>query len=115
MKPEFEQIDRILKKVTRIIEERKQVDNLNKQIQQEKQDLALNLNEREEQLGQVQEQLRSLKVAHRMLETSKSVGLGEGILTGEDNISANIDNDELKIKIDHYIKEIDKCIATLNN
>lgn len=113
MKPDLEQVDRILTKVTQIIEDNKQTDRLNQQMQQEKRDLTIKLNEREKQLEEVEEKLRSLKIAHRMLETTNFPALVPD--SGDENISANMDNKELKIKIDDYIKEIDKCIATLNN
>ena len=105
MNSDLAQIDSIVQKVDRIISDKTHLEEMQKIIVEEKKELTLKLSESESKLEEIQEQLGSLMLAHKM--TSGSTGT-----TASDEKK---DITELKKKIDHYVNEIDKCITILNN
>lgn len=92
-----EKVDRVYKKVQQLAATHGQLKDDHKRLKSENAELLKLLKEQGEQLDEMQGKMKVLKLAQQV-----------GSFPDEEK-------NELKKKINEYIKEIDKCVALLNN
>ncbi len=90
-------ISSLEKKVIQLIEMHSQSQKENKSLKASNQQLLVDKENQENKITQLSEQLKTLKLAQSL------AGSGDQ------------DTRQVKVKINEYIKEIDKCLALLNN
>lgn len=90
----------LIKKARKLVEKQQASEETNRQLKQEIQSLKAALDEEKRKNDELQNQLKIVKLAR-------------SIQPGEPGKDVNVT--ELKRKINEYIREIDNCIAILNN
>ena len=88
-------IDNIEVKVTRLIDSYNKVCEDKLVLEKQKEDLTIQLTKQEEELLKLKDKIKLINI-------SKSVDVSEEVVR------------ESKLKINKYVREIDKCIALLN-
>ena len=88
-------IDNIEVKVTRLIDSYNKVCGDKLVLEKQKEDLTIQLTKKEEELLKLKDKIKLINI-------SKSVDVSEEVVR------------ESKLKINKYVREIDKCIALLN-
>lgn len=97
MDPYNEKLGQVYKKVQQLVAAHGQLKEDQKRLKAENAELLKLLKEQGEQLEDAESKMKVLKVAQQL-----------GSFPDEER-------NELKKKINEYIKEIDKCVALLNN
>ncbi len=92
-----EKLNQIQKKVQQLAAAHGQLKDDHKRLKGENEQLLKLLKEQGEQLDEVEGKMKILKVAQHL------------------GAAPDAERNELKKKINEYIKEIDKCVALLNN
>lgn len=92
-----EKLEQVFKKVQQLASAHAQLKDDHKRLKAENEELLKLLKEQGEQIDDMEGKMRVLKVAKQL------------------GSSPEEDRNELKKKINEYIKEIDKCVALLNN
>ena len=82
-------------KLDRLIDQHENIKKEKAQLQSENADLKAFVDNQQKQIAELENQLKMIKIA-------KQIDSGEG-------------NKEVKQKINEFIREIDNCIALLNN
>ena len=87
-------INGIVDKINRLLERYLKLQSINRDLEQENLELRSKVKEYEAKMHQFEDQLKTLKIAK--------------------GVDASDEKTELKLKINEYIREIDRCIAMLN-
>tara|TARA_B100000767_G_scaffold101667_1_gene97638 strand:- start:2239 stop:2520 length:282 start_codon:yes stop_codon:yes gene_type:complete len=88
-------IDSIERKVSRLLIEQKKIKNKNSNLQINNNALAKKLDEKDLEIT-------------KLLDKVKLMNISKSVLTTNDDVKAT------RLKINEYVREIDKCIALLN-
>lgn len=88
-------IESIESKVKRLVLLYKQIKQENSQLENENKSLQLELAKKEQQIVELEEKIKVIKITHLVS-------------------SSDEDKKRVKIKINEYVREIDRCIALLN-
>ncbi len=88
-------IDSIERKVSRLLIEQKKIKNKNSNLQINNNALSKKLDEKDLEIT-------------KLLDKVKLMNISKSVLTTNDDVKAT------RLKINEYVREIDKCIALLN-